>query len=131
MAISGVTTVLIKLYPDYATRILAYTDLTYFLGYFISPSVGMYLYLQFGFLLPFLIAGIIGLVASFGIVLLFPNVHALQTENATGLKPNFQNLKKVIMIFFKPTFIIDCHFNHISDTINFSAIFGQFRNELW
>ena len=74
--------VLIKLFPDKVSSIVAWFETLFGFGYMMGPFVGSVLYHFGGFVLPFFVVGIWCLIGGFGIFFTFPDIE----ENTNCLK---------------------------------------------
>ena len=71
---------LMTLYPNKVAKIVAATELFFGIGYMLGPSLGGLLYSTGGFLLPFLVSGLVSLLVAISLVFAIPNVRPPQND---------------------------------------------------
>jgi MFS family permease len=63
-----------KIYPNNVAKIMSYTQMFIGLGYMLGPAIGSILYIQGGFILPFVTIGSIAFMVSVVLLAVIPNV---------------------------------------------------------
>ena len=75
---------LVTLFPNHLSKIAAASELFYATGYMLGPVLGALLYNTGGFMLPFQISGLIGIIATVLLVASIPKVNVLPEDEQTG-----------------------------------------------
>ena len=72
--------ILMNMFPSKAASATAWTEMFMGLGYMIGPVMGAGLYFHGGFMLPFVVVGIITLIAAVALIILLPSNDKVETD---------------------------------------------------
>lgn len=87
--------ILMKLFPNHISSIIAWTEMIFGFGYMISPAIGSALYQIGGFLLPYLVVGSWCMLGAIGLFLAVPNVKKTPDNLSSGKKLTYCEIIKV------------------------------------
>lgn len=112
MSVAAGVSILMKLFPNKVSQVVAWTEMLFGLGYMLGPAVGSVLYQWGGFLLPFLCVGIWCFIGAFGVFFTIPKLDMIvYADGPVGKKLNIVDLAKHPAIFLPILDNLICFFS--------------------